>query len=495
MKKKFIQFAKWSLCISTLVILSVIWYYNNGSNGPIPLILVAAFSLLMYMFVGWQRWIVLTLYILVLAVHFLIEWYFPGRIKPYPDEKTRLIDFYSSAAMYVMLMSLIMIYIKNINQQQKEKADRANELKTKFLSNMSHEIRTPMNGIIGFAQMLKKTGLTEEKRERYVNAILTSSKQLLNIVNDILDISKIESGMISLSLRPVNIKKVIFNVIANNELLAVQKGLQLLYNIENYKENELFLADEQKLGQVLNNLVNNALKFTSNGSITIHCWVLEKELKFCVEDTGSGIEEKYQGAIFDRFQQVMNGNKENVGGTGLGLAICKNFVTIMGGKIWLESVPEMGSKFFFTIEKKIPEESSTTKNNEKDIKRVDNLKFKSTSILVVEDDVNNYNLLKEILAERGVTTFWAQNGKAAIKMVEENPHIKLVLMDIKLPDMTGVQALFQVLKIRPLLKVIATTAYAFEEEKKELMSVGFADYVSKPIKVELLFKALNDSLS
>ncbi len=234
-------------------------------------------------------------------------------------------------------------------QQAKERAEEADRLKSAFLANMSHEIRTPMNGIIGFASLLKKPKITERQREKYNDLIYSSSKQLLNIINDILDISKIETNQITIHKEKVNVSEVLLEVVKLHQNNASKKNIQLTGDLPPELNDMVLVTDKTKFYQIVNNLVVNALKYTENGKVVIGCNVLNDECEFYVKDTGEGIDPILHKKIFDRFRQAESGYKRQHGGAGLGLAISKSFVELLGGKIWLESEPGKGSTFYFTL--------------------------------------------------------------------------------------------------------------------------------------------------
>ncbi|HAF30030.1 MAG TPA: hypothetical protein DCG75_13400 [Bacteroidales bacterium] len=370
----------------------------------------------------------------------------------------------------------------------KEKAEESDRLKSAFLANMSHEIRTPMNGIIGFAKLLQKNGLSKEKLTDYINIIIKSSKQLLNIVNDILDISRIETGQLELYENTINVNNVLDEIKSFFELNATEKGLKLNLYYE-LKNNEAFIfIDDSKLKQIIYNLIGNALKFTEKGSIDFGYKLIDQQIEFFVKDTGIGIHSKYQKHIFDRFNKIEY--KTNIyGGTGLGLAISKGLIEKMNGEIWLTSKEGEGTTFYFTLpfikERKFADDFIIKKENT-DL-------FRGT-ILIVEDEEFNAFYLKEIFKKRNIKCIHAWDGEEAIKICSGNEKIDLVLMDIKLPKMNGFRATQEIKKINPKLSVIAQTAYAMESDKLDALAAGCDDYISKPIVEEKLISLLEKYL-
>jgi PAS domain S-box-containing protein len=360
----------------------------------------------------------------------------------------------------------------------KEKAEESDKLKSAFLANMSHEIRTPMNAIIGFSEILLKPNLPEERRTKYTVIVVNSCKRLLSIVDDILDISIIESSKLELRKENININEVIYELFSMYDNMAKNNGISVYFHNALDNDSCSIYADKSRLSQILNNLLNNAIKFTKEGQIDFGYTIENKLIRFYVKDTGIGIPDHLQVVIFERFRQAELELTRRYGGTGLGLSISLKLVELMGGKIWVESEPEVGSTFYFTIpyergivaeEKKLTLEKNRKENN-----------FIAT-ILIAEDEDNNFLYINEVITEKGIKVLRALNGKEAIELCKSNNDITLVLMDIKMPEMNGVEASEEIKKIRPNLPIIALTAFAMGGNKKYFLSKGFNDYLSKPI--------------
>jgi signal transduction histidine kinase len=277
----------------------------------------------------------------------------------------------------------------------KEKAEESDRLKSAFLANMSHEIRTPMNGILGFTNLLLEPDLGDESKDEYIRIIHQSGKRMLNTVNDIVEISKIEAGMVCISHSMVNIQEVLTFVKHFFQPEIQKKGLALEFENHIWETNLKIKTDQSKLESILNNLVKNAIKFTDTGKITISCRLKNEFIEFCVEDTGIGIPTNRQNAVFNRFEQADIGDTRAFQGSGLGLAISKSYVEMLGGKIWLESEEGTGSKFFFTLphapEQNAPANDAKTGNSRNQSKSLNQL-----NILVVEDDEVSAIFLKTI---------------------------------------------------------------------------------------------------
>lgn len=364
--------------------------------------------------------------------------------------------------------------------EARDKAEENNRLKTAFLNNLSHEIRTPLNAIVGFSEFLNEPGLEQERIHHLTDIICRSSNQLLSIIEDIVNISKIEAGLLEAWEKETNVSQVISNVYDQLQIKAAEKEIKFRYNSGLRAPEAVVLTDGTKLTQVLTNLVDNAIKFTEKGHVEFGCSLKGGFLKFYVADTGPGIAPDMQKLIFERFHQLETGHAQTKGGMGLGLPISKSFVELMGGEIWLESSPGSGTIFFFTIPwKPLEETSETTRAAESP----QNLSAKQT-ILVAEDEENNFELTKVILSMHDVEILHAWDGRQAVEMCRENQEIDLVLMDIKMPIMNGYEATREIKKTRPQLPVVALTAYALPGDREKALNAGCDDYMSKPVSLK-----------
>lgn len=366
----------------------------------------------------------------------------------------------------------------------KNKAEESDRLKTAFLENISHEIRTPMNAIVGFSGLLKNTGLLPADRDHYTEIIINSSNQLLSVITDIINIATLEAGQEQVCESQVNIN-VILNLVFE-QYNSKAKGQNIKFSYESHlsdKEADV-LADGTKLTAILSNLIGNALKFTHEGYVKYGCKLNRKELEFYVEDSGIGISPEMYEEIFKRFRQVEITSSRKYGGSGLGLSIAKAYVELMGGKIWLTSVPGKGSVFYFTIPYKKTDKSETVQENS-DLKAGLFLNNPKT-LLLVEDEDYNYMLLEELLSGENFNIIRAVNGLEAVEFCRQNNTIDMVLMDIKLPLLNGYEAARQIKTFRPDLPIIAQTAYSKEIDKNKAISCGCCDFISKPLKREVL---------
>ena len=379
--------------------------------------------------------------------------------------------------------------------QLKEKAEESDRLKSAFLANMSHEIRSPMNAILGFAELLtSKKDLPEEKRIKYLNFVRTSGKSLLNLINDIICIAKIEAGVINLHSEsfPLNLMlselKELFQLeLENNGITKIS----LVFDKISSGNGLIIHTDRERLKQIITNLFSNALKFTKEGFIHID-YSLDNNgsITFCVQDTGIGIKEEDVEMIFGRFKQATDGRVKISNGTGLGLAITKNLVELLGGKIWVSSKIDQGSSFYFTLPYEAGNKADVT-SKKQPVNHQSLALSKKQTILIAEDQAFNYQLIEELLTNDNLTLLWSKNGIESVTMFSQHPEIDLVLMDIKMPGIDGVEAMKKIKTLNQHVPVIAQTAYAMEEDQKKYKDFGFDDYISKPINRIDLYSKIN----
>jgi PAS domain S-box-containing protein len=378
-------------------------------------------------------------------------------------------------------------------RKAKEKAEENDRLKSAFLANMSHEIRTPMNGILGFADLLKKPNLSVDTQNQYIEIINSSGKRMLSIINDLIDISKIEAGQIEIRKTSTEIHKILIELIDFFKPEAEKNGISLGLRYELPGEDFAIETDRIKLSQVITNLIKNALKYTGKGgTIEVGCrFNDEKSILFYVKDTGTGVRKELREKIFERFIQgdIPAGQE----GVGLGLAISKAYVELMGGNVGLESELGKGSLFFFTIPyegKTVPPLRSVQKENSDQTGSIS-----SKKILIVEDDDMSYILISEILHKCNVDIIRATDGLKAVEIIKNHPEIDLVIMDLKLPGMDGIEATTEIKKIHPEIPVIVESAYAGQDEIEKSFRAGSDDYIAKPIDSEHFLKKVAELIS
>jgi signal transduction histidine kinase/CheY-like chemotaxis protein len=370
----------------------------------------------------------------------------------------------------------------------KEKAEESDRLKSAFLANMSHEIRTPMNGILGFSQLLKQGGLSIDTQHTYLDMIEKSGARMLNIINDIIDISKIESGLVQMRTSETNLHEQVRYVYNLFKAEAESKGLKLSFQLPT--EGEQVWIDKDKLYAVLANLVKNAIKYTPRGAIKFGYRRTSDVFEFYVEDTGIGIPEDRQKAVFERFIQADIADVMARQGAGLGLSISKAYVELMGGKIWLESKVDEGTKFYFTLPASI--ESESVKSDMKEVQSSNQgaEKQKSLKVLIVEDDPLSEMILEIELTKWGNSILKARTGLEAVEVAEANPDLDLILMDIGLPEINGYEATRRIRLFNSSVVIIAQTAYGFAGDQEKAKAAGCNDYLSKPIHLVTLHTTL-----
>lgn len=373
----------------------------------------------------------------------------------------------------------------------KEKAEESDRLKLAFLANMSHEIRTPMNGILGFTELLKEPKLSGEEQQEYINIIEKSGKRMLNIINDIISISKVESGQVEIVMTETNVNEQIDYIQTFFKPEAKQKGIQLQVSKQLSPKSTFIKTDREKLYAILTNLVKNALKFTSEGSIEFGCEIKDNKLEFFVKDTGLGISESQKKIIFERFRQANETISRTHEGSGLGLAISKAYVEMLGGKIWVESEEGKGSTFYFTLpynSKSEFEKTVTLEKADTEIKEKNNIK--NLKVLIVEDDAISKLLITIAIKPFSKEIIKVSTGLEAIETCRNNPDIDLVMMDINMPEMGGYEATRQIREFAKDLVIIAQTANGMQGDRENAIAAGCTDYISKPIDIKTLGKLI-----
>ncbi|WP_299899560.1 transporter substrate-binding domain-containing protein [uncultured Aquimarina sp.] len=426
---------------------------------------------------------------------------------------TNVIPFYRTSKFWtiialVALLSLLFgmsfnSYLKYKIKQRtdelmiaKDIAEESNRLKTNFIYNIPQEIRTPMNGIIGLSEFLNNEDLSLEDRKKYTQMIIGNSKELLSIIDNILEISQLQSNRFTLRLIEVNLQNVFQNLISNYKIKAEEKNIEFLIENKLKDQENIVLMDRPKLNKILNVLIDNAIRYTEDGSIKLFCDVEEEFLTISVVDTGIGISETTKNKIIESLT-IPSSTDKTIGdysGMGLGLTIAKKNTDFIGGQLQLISEKNKGTSFTLKVPynplKKI---SAKTTQTSKPI-----AKPEKNIILIAEDGETNFLFLKTILTKMNdydFTIYRAKNGKEAVSICQENKNIDLVLMDIKMPVMDGYDATAYIKKMRPNLPVIAQTAYSIEEDIQKALDAGCDDFVSKPVDRKILKPILNKYFS
>jgi signal transduction histidine kinase len=360
----------------------------------------------------------------------------------------------------------------------KNKAEASDRLKTAFMNNISHEIRTPLNGILGFAQFIIQPDITMEEKEEFLDILNQSGKRLMNTVTDFMDISLIVSGNLVPNSKPIDISTLLTSVYHDFSDLCLKNNLEFTLQVPENTDNIFLKTDKEILQKCIFHLVDNAVKFTSKGSITMGFEINEDEFMIFVKDTGVGISEEAKERVFDSFMQENVTNTRGYEGSGLGLSITKGMMHLLGGKIRLESLKNTGTKAFLNFPNcmAITSEKIEIKENSKLIR-------KNPFILIAEDDDCSFLYLETVLKDNNILR--AINGFEAVELCKHH-NIDLVLMDIKMPEMNGYDATKQIRQFNKEVVIIAQTAYGLTGDREKAIDVGCNNYISKPIKtVEL----------
>ncbi|MBN2481990.1 MAG: response regulator [Bacteroidales bacterium] len=385
--------------------------------------------------------------------------------------------------------------IRYIDTLEKEttKAKTSDELKSSFLANMSHEIRTPINSIIGFSNLLALEQIPDLQKKDFVNYIRSSSEILINLVDDILDIAKIEAGELKISKKECELRTLGEELLKTSEEAKKKynKGqLKLIFKPEKSMDKMLLKTDPFRLRQIFTNLINNAIKFTEEGYVEFGYRLKdERTVEFYVKDTGVGLSRNELDLIFERFKRSSHSENRNIAGTGLGLAISKNLVQLLGGEMWVDSEPGEGTVFFFTLPYL---RTARVEDRKVEIYPAEkNYDWTGKRILITEDDPSSFNFLKELLRKTNVEILHAGSGLEAVEICRSEEKIDLVVMDIRLPEMNGIEATQQIKKIKGDLPVIAHTAFAMAGDKDRIKESGCDDYIAKPTDIKQFMSVVN----
>ncbi|MFN8208545.1 MAG: response regulator [Bacteroidales bacterium] len=379
----------------------------------------------------------------------------------------------------------------------REKAEEADRMKTVFLTNLSHELRTPMNTIIGFSELINIGNIPPEKRKEYSRIIRFKGQELLTLIDDIIEVSRFEAGHIRFVSNPCELNHLLGEVyqLALERRKAAQKdGLGINLNLPAAETN--LLTDPGRVQQVFLNLIDNSLKFTERGGIEIGYEVKDSRTIQCfVKDSGIGLKKEELKNLFNRFKKIEETSFRKNTGSGLGLTISKYIVQLLGGKIWVDSIFGEGSTFYFTIPNNPPAPPDNQQEILKEKESQAEYNWKNKVILLVEDDEINVQFIEAILSPYQVQVIHAANGLQGVELCRSIPHIDLVLMDVKMPEMNGHEACREIKKLRPSLPIIAQTAFALQEDRQKCMEAGCDDYVSKPIAINELLGKIQQLIS
>lgn len=467
-------------------------------------------------------WFVITVAIAVLAVVLLIYFVLTGRFRDRFTATIDKIDRYNATEIEEfievdgtdeigVLQESVNTMIQKIGDEietrketekalktAKEEAEEANRAKSLFLANMSHEIRNPLNAIVGFSDVLAKTELSEQQSE-FAENISQAGKVLSATLSDVLDISKIESGSVAVTNEAFSVRDEVNGLIAMYSLQADEKGLEMHCEIKE-EVPDLVHGDKTHLAQILNNLVQNAIKFTTEGSVSIHIEIINESVDFCrlgitVSDTGIGIKEEEQRWIFETFSQAKSTRPYSLSGVGLGLSIVKKLVQLLGGSISLSSKPKVGSSFLVELPFLKP---SSKEQRQNPLKEDRHGEFSNIQALIVDDDVLNQAYMGEVLKSNGISYVKAENGKKAIEIIESQ-HIDIMLMDIRMPVMGGMETLKFIRRYmdppNSNIPIIIVTANVFAKDIKGYIEAGADDCINKPARSEEIIATIQKVLN
>ncbi len=378
----------------------------------------------------------------------------------------------------------------------KEKAEESNRLKSTFLANISHEIRTPLNSIVGFANLLNDLDTDDKVREEYVGYLNQNTERLLQIISDIIDLSRLENSEIEIHYNPVRINSLLDFAENYAKELITRSGKEIELHIrKNLKEpRDVVYADEVWLKRVFRHIVDNAVKFTRSGSIEIKSAMAGTSMMFTVKDTGIGISKDNLKSIFEQFRQESDGHHRPFEGLGVGLTLTKQVIEEMDGYLWVESEKGAGSEFFFTIPYR-PVESTAVESDKIDkLKEPKVYNWKNKKILIADDNHDILKYLHRILSDTGVTVIQARSGEEALSLVKENDDIDLILLDMQMEEMNGLEATKEIRKIRKTIPIVAQTAFLFEEEQDFVLEAGCDACLIKPVRKEQLYSVVSNLL-
>lgn len=485
--------------VTTLLLFSGInlsWVTNYQSFGPILILFTLLVVFVVFVWPHKMAILLNAVFILNIFVLYLIDMRFKGSFPAYSSENTRLSDVYFGTVVAVIILFIFSYKAKLLYQKKYRDARKSDELKSAFLATMSHELRTPLNAIIGFTDLISDE-LDKKEILEYTKIVNNSGKHLLSIIEDLFDLSFLETNQVNVSKEVFNLNDLLKNlhtvaIVERNKAGKNHIGIEL--KLPEHLEVDKINSDPLKIKQILHNLLRNAIKFTHEGTIRFGYDISKVkrkwQVRFFVEDTGIGIDKENYDLIFERFNQVETSHTRSYDGIGIGLTIARKLVTALNGTISLESELNKGSVFCFNIPVKKKDLLARQIMEEK-AKPFDKPVNVNQTILIVEDDILSFEYLNILMESKGFKPVHARNGEEAVEVCRDNNAISLVLMDINLPKMSGLEATKRIREFRPGLPIIAQTAHAVSGDREKYLQAGFNEYTSKPILKNELFEKMD----
>lgn len=376
------------------------------------------------------------------------------------------------------------------------KAIESEKLKTSFLQNLSHEIRTPANAIFGFHELMKDPSSTMEEKENYMNLIESGVEQFIQIITNVVDISKIETGQLLLTKEQTDIRVLLEEIYLNYKKKFNTEntpGIDFALYMPKTSEPVFLFCDPVRLKQTIGYLLDNAMKFTTFGFITIgfHIVTHNQELTLFVKDTGIGIPIEKQEYIFSKFRQGDESATRRYGGLGIGLTLAQELTRLQGGRLWLTSEPDLGTSVFCSFPYNFIKEQNKPSGGHREFQQTNETLLSGKTLLIADDNESNFMVLEHWFKKQGAKIIRAHNGLEAVEICHHNPAIDLVLMDLQMPILNGFGAAREILSFRPDMPVIAQTAYSLEFENHQAKKIGCVAYLEKPIDLHSLSKLIS----